>query len=531
MALVKLKELAARAGQWLGLSAPAPAATTAVPGDRFDDMTWDETRDQAPVLGELTEELGQRHSYAEDLVRDLFTALYKAAPQVREVHEMQPSRRVNRQIIASVLGTPEFAELHRETAGDQYAAAMGVIAQAGQLRQMTEQARQAQDAADAEAAARQAVVQAAETARQAMALAASAADADGNVPGAEADAARRALDRAEQAEQAAGLAAGNARQARAAAGSGFRAAARQGSGQAARQAREEAALMDAWGVSAGERQRLGFEQRRQLTERLRSGRLSRFASLIGRFRRMAAGERARRIEGAPGVLTGVTLSGNLGALIPSELAALGIPAARAAFAARLAESRLLTYKTTGRDRAGKGAVVAVVDSSGSMNHEHADGITREAWSKALVLSLLDQARAGRRDLVVIYFGSETELQVFRFPAGQPVRVLDVIEMAEFFFDGGTDFEAPLGVAAELLAGDTGPDRQGGDIVFITDGVCGVSGQFKAAWREHKQQAGFRAYGISLAARPSPVMTELCDNVRGIEDLTEPALLADMFRVI
>src|SRR5581483_7033523 len=254
--------------------------------------------------------------------------------------------------------------------------------------------------------------------------------------------------------------------------------------------------------------------------------------------RMAAGERARKVEGAPGELTGVTLSGELSRLIPSELAALGVPAARAPFAARLAESRLLTYQTTGNDRLGQGAIIAVIDSSGSMESAHAGGITREAWSKALALSLLDQARAGRRDMVVIYFGGwdagkgEHELKMFRFPAGQVPAIGEVIEMAEFFFDGGTDFEAPLGMAADLLMDEfSQAGKQGGDITFVTDGVCGVSEEFMAAWQARKAQAGFRVWGVSLGRQPSPVLTALCDNVRGVEDLAEPAEIADMFRVI
>ena len=540
MALQKLRDLAARAGRWLGLQAPAPAPahTTAIPGDRFDDMTWDEILAQAGALRDLIDELADRHDYAANLVRDMFMAAYKVNPQVRDQSEMDPSRLVNRQIIASVLGTPEFAELRRETAGDQYASAMAVIAQADHLRQAAEQARDAQEKADADAEARQAASQAQDTVRQAMADAEAEASPDGDVPDAAAQALDEAIAQAEQAEQDAGQAAADAGAALSAAEAGLRTAARQGASQAGEQAREEAALMDAWGIGHGELQKMDFEQRRRLAERLRSGKLREFAALIGRFRRMATGERARKVEGAPGELTGVTLSDDLGRLIPSEMAALGVPAARAAFAARLAENRLLTYLTTGTDRSGQGAIVAVVDSSGSMADRHAGGITREAWSKALVLSLLDQARAARRNLVVIYFGGvdpgtgECELQQFRFPADRAPSIGDVIEMAEFFLCGGTDFEAPLGVAGDLVMAEYNQaGKQGADIAFVTDGECGVSEQFMGAWQARKAQAGFRAGGSPSAARPSAVMTALCDNVREVEDLTEPAEIADMFRVI
>ena len=532
MALARLKDLAARAGQWLGLSAAAPAHTAAVPGDRFDEMSWSEIRDQAGALQDLIEELSERHDYAADLIRDLFLAAYKVDPRVRDRAEMDPSRLVNRQIIASVLSTPEFTELRRDTAGNPYASALAVIAQADQLRRLTEQAREAQQAADADAAARQAERDAADAVRQAMAGAESQASPDGDVPDDAAAAVAQAIAQAEQAGETAGETAAAAGAALSAAEAGLRAAARQGAAEAAAQAREEAALMDAWGVGPGELQKMDFEQRRQLAERLRRGRIKDLAPLIGRFRRMAAGERAHKVEGVPGELTGVTLSGDLERLVPSELPLLAIPAARALFAARLAENRLLTYLTTGTDRSGQGAIIAVVDSSGSMETKHAGGITREAWSKALILSLLDQARAGRRNMVVLYFGNAAELQEFRFPADRAPSISDVIEMAEFFFDGGTDFEAPLGQAADLLVAEYNQaGKQGADIAFISDGACQVSEEFMAAWQARKAQAGFRAWGISLGRAPSPVMTALCDNVREIGDLTEPGEVADMFRVI
>ena len=69
----------------------------------------------------------------------------------------------------------------------------------------------------------------------------------------------------------------------------------------------------------------------------------------------------------PGELTSITMSDDLSRLIPSEFAALAIPAMRGPFWARWAEKRLLTYDTRGSERAGRGAIIAVIDSSYSMS--------------------------------------------------------------------------------------------------------------------------------------------------------------------
>src|SRR5262245_11082531 len=137
MALAKLKDLAARAGRWLGLAAP-PAHTTAVISDRFDTMTWRDTWSQAPALRDLADDLGQQHDYAQDLLSDVFLAAYKASPELHDAADMDSSRLVNHQVTSALLTSPEFTGLRRETAGDQYASAMAVIAQGAALRRMLE---------------------------------------------------------------------------------------------------------------------------------------------------------------------------------------------------------------------------------------------------------------------------------------------------------------------------------------------------------------------------------------------------------
>src|SRR5258708_9762171 len=121
-ALAKLADLAGKAGRWLGLQAPA-GHTGAVESDRFDDMTWRDVAGQAAAVRELIEDLSERHDYAADLVRDMFLAAYKASPAVRPAGDMDPLRLVNRQAIAGLLASPQFARLRRETAGHPDASA------------------------------------------------------------------------------------------------------------------------------------------------------------------------------------------------------------------------------------------------------------------------------------------------------------------------------------------------------------------------------------------------------------------------
>lgn len=529
--LAKLKDLAARAGRWLGLAQAPPLHTTAVAGDRFDDLTWQETLAQASALRDFSADLGEHHDYAPDLVRDLFMAAYKVAPEVRERAEMDPSRLVNHQVIKSLLETPEFTELRNDTVGDPYAAAMAVLSQTSQLKRLLDQAKHAQQAANAAAQARREAIAAAQAAEQQMAEAASSADEDGSVPAASADALEAAIQAAATAAQAAMDAREAADQAVAAATPGLRATARAGAAAAATQARDEAALFAAWGVGPGELQRMSFTERHALARRLRGTRLGEFTNLIGRFRTMATGERARKTEHAPGELVGIEHSDDLARLIPSEMASLAVPVLRAPFAVRLAEARLFTYATMGEERTGQGAIIACIDCSGSMRRPAGSGVTGEAWAKACALALLDQARAAHRDFTGILFSSAAELEAFHFPAGQ-APVSEVVDFAEFFYGGGTDFEAPLDLAADVLEAEYNTaGKQRGDIVLITDGECGVSEPWMRAYQERKHLLGYRTFGVAIGCEPGPTLEALADNVRAIHDLTEPAAMRDVFRVI
>ncbi|MGW0781262.1 VWA domain-containing protein [Streptomyces sp. NPDC002913] len=531
----RLDGLASLAGRWLGLSSTAPKAHSgAVVADRFDRITWLDTYAQSAGLRELDAELSGRHEGTADLLTDVFLAAYKTRPRLREREEMTPSRLVNHQVVGALMESPEYAGLHRETAQDPYAAAMAVLAQASALREMLARSGEAGERAEQAARSRQDAETATAAVSEALRRAADEADDDGTVPDPAADAVHRAVKAAEAAGRQAAL--GAAQAAAAAAVPGIGSAARSGVAKAAEATREEAALMRAWGVGPGELERMPFDRRARLAERLRDGRLAQWAELIGRFRQMAAGERARKVENATGELVGVTLGDDLSRVIPSELAALGLPALRAVFAARYAAGELMLYDSQGEQTTGRGAIIACVDTSHSMYVAGPGGVTREAWAKACALALLDQARHAERDFVGILFSAADKIQVFRFPAGQPAGIDRVLDFAETFLGGGTSYQTPLSAAGELLEEEfDDAARTRGDIVMITDDECGVTEEWTRGWNDSKRRLGFRVFGVAVgapgAAETGSVLEALCDNLRSVEDFTDVHAAADLFRVI
>jgi len=181
-------------------------------------------------------------------------------------------------------------------------------------------------------------------------------------------------------------------------------------------------------------------------------------------------------------------------------------------------------------------VVCVVDESGSMGARDVMGGTREAWSKALSLAMLDQARGRKRDFVYIGFGSPGQVHFVEFPYGE--STLDkVLEMTEHFFCGGTYYEDPLNRALDYVPQHYERDtRSQGkpDIIFISDDeyTSEFPKEFMKRYTELKEKIAIKVYGIALGCRAGGAMKALCDDVREINQVvSDPKNVGDLFRMV
>lgn len=549
--MTRLSALHTAAQPWLNRPATADRGRRVVdPGDRADLVTLDQITADCTALAELDTDLAE-HYAAPGLAEDLWLAAYSRDPQLADAREVEPGQRANRAITAAMLGTPEHTELRRSTMGDPYAAAMAVLAQGPalrrMLRQLDEDASRPNARRDAHQA-HQAADRAADQVGQTYGAAAGSVDGD---PDAEVDRplavdVAQAIAAAHDADDAAaGADAELAEQHEHGdmAAALVRAAARDAARAADAELAEETAAMVAWGVGEGERERLDPDARMRLADKLRTGKLAQFAELIGRFRQMSTAQRSRRVEHAKSEYVGVTLGDDLGALVPGELVNLAVPALRAQFASRYAERQLMVYDQRGEDHEAQGAIIACIDCSYSMTLCEKDkygfivegGITGEAYAKALALALLDQAREATptREFAAILFDESVEPPI-RFPADQPVNLDTKLRMAELFPGGGTDFQPALDAAVRLLEAEhNATGKQKADIVFITDGEAELDDTWLATWREKKTRLGFRCFGITVGwwADQALSLDKICDDVRRIEDLSDPHATADLFRAI
>ena len=161
---------------------------------------------------------------------------------------------------------------------------------------------------------------------------------------------------------------------------------------------------------------------------------------------------------------------------------------------------MLQYRLREDEQKGKGPMVVCIDVSSSMQGD------KELWAKAVSLTLMDIARRQRRLFRAVLFSSGPEsmkvIDLNRERRYQP-ELPKVIEMAEYFPGGGTDFQAPIDAAVELIA-DKKLKR--GDIVVITDGECQVSPEWLAQLKERKEELQFSIFAVLVDVGSSDLST-------------------------
>ena len=492
----------------------APKETQVVAFDEFEGAGLRSIAKAAPVVAEFEATLSDQYAHADALVTDMAALLYTEAPEIRESNVLPPTLAPARALVEATWGTPDMEELRRFTVYDRYntASALTLLAEAVApvAKEMAEQAEVAKQAAEDVGDARAALE---------WEL------GGGAVPGGppnEQDVSDRLDELADAIANASAVTSDAADELRA------RAAVAVGGAieQANESARSDDAACRGWGVEKGELKKMDAAERAALMHRLKTSRMAEFLKLVGRMKFAALSESARRVDAGRDELYAVTLSGNPADILASEWVALTHPALRLPALARLGEGRMLSRKWRGIQKAAQGPIIVCIDTSGSMGEADSEGITLEAWSKALALGLMALADRQNRAFHTILFSGRRD-PLIAVPGTSTNSMLTV---AETFIDGGTDWDYPLEKAVELI-------REGGalakaDVILITDGVCRTDAAFKLWLADQKQELSFRVWGMTLGRYGRTATEELgtiCENVRHIEDFSGAGQVTDVMR--
>lgn len=283
---------------------------------------------------------------------------------------------------------------------------------------------------------------------------------------------------------------------------------------ATNQVQQVSQLCDTWGIGSGPECQVSFQNKKGALEQIRrSPKLKKLTDLIGRFKESAITEQKKKAKNGAVELSSVTVGDKVQDILPSELMTLTHKATKPDFYRRQSEKGLLVYSKEAHKQKNKGPIIVCVDTSGSMNGDE------EIWSKAMTVGVLEIAEMQKRDFAcIIYSDHADEPIVIKKDEVNPDKI---IQCAERFHGGGTNFECALEKAIKLIEQSTFREA---DIMFITDGDCGVSDKFLRKYRTVKEDKGFKTQGILVNMGyghcSDSTLKEFCDDITLVSDVAQ-----------
>jgi uncharacterized protein with von Willebrand factor type A (vWA) domain len=508
-----------------------PANASWFESDSYDRRTWNEMVADAPSLADLAETGERLVPHFGALVQDLFLALFKMNPVFRKSGDVRLAAALNRTILEQIVPSAPFQALRSRTALEEDKAAIAAIVMSehalalvkseklinrNEMLDLWDLARQEQDLEARADAVKAFVVNEIQESQEGES---ESGEEEKN------QATKKELaEMADAAERAAKVSEARlnqkSRQFETQLKGADQSALKRMQLKTAELAGEiDQAAEDSHDFSRefGQGGRVAAGARLELGRRLaRNKKLGELARMVGRFKQDARALKRKTLERGVAEAYDIELGSELGRLIPAELLAMHHPVLKRDFHRRVLEGTVLQYRLRDAEQKGKGPMVVCIDVSSSMQGD------KEMWSKAVALTLMDIARRQRRLFRAVMFSSgDVSLKVLdlnRERRYQP-DLNKVVEMAEYFPGGGTDFETPIDAAVELL-GEKKLKR--GDIVIITDGESQVSPEWLARLRERKDELDFSIFAVlvDVGSAETSSLARFADRITSVKRISD-----------
>lgn len=265
---------------------------------------------------------------------------------------------------------------------------------------------------------------------------------------------------------------------------------REGMEAASTEASDHASALRSWGLEPQDLRTVGLGERLDLARKLRTQRMRNLADLLGKMRNQHRATERRKVRASRDEVYDVETSGDLARTLPSERAAAfgsGNPNRKRDFYRRLSEKSVLSYSLRTKEPVGRGPVIAMIDSSYSMNGEPME------WASAVALALAHAAGgrpgSGSRSVYMIFFNAQIVREIDVAPGEKDVKKL--LEIGTVDAAGGTEYVPPISRALEILSGDASQLKGTADLLLVTDGLCQLPEEFATRLGQEKTARGFK----------------------------------------
>jgi uncharacterized protein with von Willebrand factor type A (vWA) domain len=280
-------------------------------------------------------------------------------------------------------------------------------------------------------------------------------------------------------------------------------------------------LPKAPGDENGKLQKVSYEEKLEFAKILtKSSIIKHISKRLGKMRTYI--EDINKNPGKYGLtIAGVGIGNSINRILSCEKVLLSDRDLENQFYKKYLNKTLLQYEVQGEDEI-NGPLIACIDNSESMKGK------KEYFAKAIAISMLQIAAKAKRAYRCVLFDN-TVNKVIDSKKNE-YNLKKIIEIAETFYGGGTEFEPPLEKALETLSNHK---FKKADILFITDGepVKFLSMEFRKKLEALKKKRKFIIHGIIIGAANDKYMMEFCDYIIRFDDLADEKALINIFNDI
>jgi uncharacterized protein with von Willebrand factor type A (vWA) domain len=189
------------------------------------------------------------------------------------------------------------------------------------------------------------------------------------------------------------------------------------------------------------------------------------ATLAGRYRRLAQSKQRRKTRHGVDDVVGVELSGDLGRVLPHELAKLTEPLLEAETLRRLTERELMCREYHATEPVAKGPIIVCVDESGSMQGEPAQ------TAKAIALALAWITRQQRRWCALVAYSGDSGERLLPLPPNRWNEVA-LADWLSAFLGCGSTLDVPVRELPRIYS-DLNAPLGDADVIALTDCRCSI----------------------------------------------------------
>jgi uncharacterized protein with von Willebrand factor type A (vWA) domain len=242
--------------------------------------------------------------------------------------------------------------------------------------------------------------------------------------------------------------------------------------------------------------------------------LRRISELAGRFRRVAQSKQRRKVSHGLDDVVGVEPGGDVGRLLPSELAKLAVPELELDTLRRIVERQALCREHHAVEPVGKGPILVVTDESGSMEG------AKVHTAKALALALAWVARSQRRWCgLVAYSGGPGERLLALPPSRWDESAL--CDWLSAFIGGGSDLDVPLAELPRMYR-EIGAPEGDTDVVMVTDARARVPAELRDRFNAWRHSARARVVTLVVGSQPGDLaaVSDECHAVPALDPAGE-----------